>query len=162
MACARLTCACSITSLMSSSLTSAKESDEGVTGVILEAVGSDESALVNEGACECWRFFQGSSVRSDTIYGLSSQEVRLTCLIIIATNRQGEVQCMLCAGECRQIKLTAAWRIHNLLYSGRGLSCSRPRTRIARSKLLRGVLSGHPAGVLRLCLTEDYIRVADG
>jgi hypothetical protein len=41
------------------------------------------------------------------------------------------------------------------------LSCSRPRTRIARSKLLRGVLSGHPAGVLRLCLTEDYIRVAD-
>ena len=28
-----------------------------VTGVILEAVGSHESAYVNEGACECWRFF---------------------------------------------------------------------------------------------------------
>jgi hypothetical protein len=30
-------------------------------------------------------FLSGSSVRSDTIYGLSSQEVRLTCLIIITT-----------------------------------------------------------------------------
>ena len=62
----------------------------------------------------------------------------------------------------KAIKLTAAWRIRHLLYSGGGSCRSWPRARIARCKLLSCILRGHAAGVLRLCLTEDYISVADG
>ena len=59
-------------------------------------------------------------------------------------------------------KLTTACRISNLLYSGWASSCGTcSRTRIARSELLSCILSGHPAGVLRLCLSEDYIGVTD-